>query len=235
MNEQEKQLILSKAKEFFRETIAENHIKNTLKLKKLTKFQVNPFLINYLANFLTGNDDPASIAKALIYPRVLGTSITTSFGTNIQYFCSQVLTGFASAIPGLDIEFNDYIDNKKKYCQIKAGPNTINKDDVKTVAGHFKAIKNLARTNQLDIGLNDLVVGVLYGTQEQLSLHYKNINQTYPVFVGQDFWHRLTGSENFYFELIEAFGEVAIETDGKEMLNEVINELAKEIEKDWVK
>jgi hypothetical protein len=75
--------ILEKAKEWFKNIIAVNHISNTRKLRKSSEFNINPFLAVYLANFLTGNSSAKSIAKALIYPRILGTSITTSFGTNI--------------------------------------------------------------------------------------------------------------------------------------------------------
>ncbi|MEI3611152.1 PmeII family type II restriction endonuclease [Pseudogracilibacillus sp. SO30301A] len=60
----------------------------------------------------------------------------------------------------MDIEFIDKLDGRKKYCQIKADPNTINHDDVTTIKNHFNGIRNLARTNNLQIGLNDLIVGV---------------------------------------------------------------------------
>jgi hypothetical protein len=109
--------ILDKAKEWFRNIIAVNHIANTRKLKKSSEFNINPFLAIYLANFLTGNSSAKSIAKALIYPRILGTSITTSFGTNIQKFTNDVLDAFGSTTPGIDIEFVDRIDGHKKYCQ----------------------------------------------------------------------------------------------------------------------
>lgn len=231
MNKNERNEILTKAKDFFRETIAKQHIKNTKKLKKLSKFKVNPFLELYLANFLEGNSDPRSIAKALIYPRVLGTSITTSFGSNFQKFTRVVLSGFASVIQGLDIEFIDQIDGSRKYCQIKSGPNTINSDDVDTIIGHFNGVRNLARTNGLNIGLNDLIVGVLYGTPQDLSQHYKVLNQSYPVIIGQEFWQRLTGDEEFYFELIKSVGEAANEVDSSQLLEEVIDQLAAEIAK----
>src|SRR5690625_1537102 len=171
-----------------------------------------------------------SIAKALVYPRVIGTSINTTFGNQLQKYCSQILDGFASTTSGIDIEFIDKLDGRKKYCQIKAGPNTINADDVETIKGHFDGVRNLARTNNLDIGLNDLIVGVFYGTPDQLSHHYKRLNKEYPVIVGQEFWHRLTGHANFYNILGEAMGETALEYDGSDLLEEVIKNLAKEIE-----
>ncbi|MFW6016759.1 MAG: PmeII family type II restriction endonuclease [bacterium] len=234
MNKSQKIEILNKAKSFFRNNIAANHVKNTAKLKELKEFNINPFLVTYLSNYLTGNHDPKSIAKALIYPRVLGTSINTSFGTHVQKFCSEVLDGFGSVVAGIDIEFIDTIDGRKKYCQIKAGPNTINKDDIDTIDQHFNTIKNLARTNNKPLQINDLIVGVLYGTNDELSSHYKVINKTYPVIPGQVFWHRLTGDSEFYFDLINSFGEVAIEADSTELLDDVINKLASNISKNEI-
>lgn len=230
MDEKQRREILIKAKNFFKETIIESHKKNTAKCKKISEFNVNPFLVSYLANYLTGNNNPESLAKALIYPRVLGTSITTTFGNNMQKFCSYVLGGFASTTSGIDIEFIDHLDGRKKYCQIKSGPNTINKDDVVTIDNHFKAIKNLARTNGLKLSFDDLIVGVFYGTKKELSGHYKKLNEDYPVIVGQDFWHRLTGDPNFYTSLINAIGELAIEEDSSKLVKNVIKQLTEEIE-----
>ncbi len=112
MRQDEKEAILEKAQAWFKKSIAENHIKNTQKLVKASKFDINPFLAVYLSNFLTGNTNPESIAKALLYPRVLGTSITTSFGTNIQKFTNEVLSSFGSTTSGIDIEFIDQINSK---------------------------------------------------------------------------------------------------------------------------
>ncbi len=223
--------IIERAKVFFREEIAKSHEINTKKLTNLKKFNLNPFLDKYKANFLTGNDSPKSIARALIYPRVLGTSINTTFGSKMQKFCSEVLEGFASTTSGIDIEFIDLTDGRRKYCQIKAGPNTINKDDVETIDRHFQSIKNLARTNNLNIGLNDLVVGVFYGEKDELSTHYKRISETYPVFIGEEFWYRLTGEQDFYTKITDAIGDVATEYDSSDMLEQVIDILSKEIEK----
>ncbi|WP_088052868.1 PmeII family type II restriction endonuclease [Virgibacillus dakarensis] len=221
--------IIEKAKEFFRQEIAPSYVTNTEKLTKLKEFNLNPFLDKYKASFLTGNDDPESIARALVYPRVLGTSINTTFGNKLQKFCSEVLEGFASTTSGIDIEYIDKLDGRRKYCQIKAGPNTINKDDVETIKGHFAGVKNLARTNNLNVGLNDLVVGVFYGTPDDLSGHYKRINEEYPVIIGAEFWYRLTGEKDFYQRLTDAIGDVASEYDGSELIEKVIKSLAKEI------
>ncbi len=231
--DEQKVKIIENAQAFFREEIAESHKQNTEKLRHLKEFNLNPFLDKYKANFLTGDNSAISMARALVYPRILGTSINTTFGTKLQKFCSSVLEGYASTTTGIDIEYIDTIDKRRKYCQIKAGPNTINKDDVKTIDDHFQGIKKLARTNNLSIGLNDLVVGVFYGQPEELSTHYKRIEQTYPVYVGKDFWHRLTGDEDFYRVLTDAIGDVASEYDGSKLIESVIVDLAAEIRKEF--
>ena len=195
MTEAERQAILSSAKTFFRTRIAENHKANTEKLTSLSKFNINPFTHKYLAQFAFGDSSPESMAKALIYPRVLGTSISTTFGTQLQYFCNEVLSSYASTTSGIDIEFIDAIDGRRKYCQVKAGPTTINHDDVDTIKRHFTAIRNLARTNHLDLNITDCIVGVFYGTESSLSQSYKRIDEEYPVYVGKEFWHRLTRDE----------------------------------------
>ena len=226
MTDQEKQSILTSAKKFFRSRIVQNHNANTKKLQDISEFNINPFLNKYLAQFAFGNSTPESMAKALIYPRVLGTSITTSFGTNMQYFCNDVLAAYASTTSGIDIEFIDAFDGVRKYCQIKAGPNTINKDDVPVIKDHFRALINLGRTNGVRIASADCVVGVFYGNESELSSHYQKIAEDYPVYVGKDFWHHLTGDAAFYDDLISAFAEVAEEMNSSELLNNTIDRLA---------
>ena len=154
MNNKQKQKIIENAKSFFRDEIVQNHINSACqRASKLSSYNINPFLYKYLANFLTGNDKPESIAKALVLPRILGTSINTSFGMKIQSLISSLFEGLGSTTQGIDIEFIDEIDKRKKYCQLKAGPNTINKDDVVTIVNHFNGVRNLARTK---LGIFDL-------------------------------------------------------------------------------
>ncbi len=230
MDNKHREQILENAKTFFRNEIVQSHIDGACnRASRLSEYNVNPFLFKYLANFLTGNDDPESIARALVLPRILGSSITTSFGMKIQSLISSLFQGLGSTTQGIDIEFIDEIDGRKKYCQLKAGPNTINHDDVTTIINHFNGVRNLARTNSLNIGINDMIVGVVYGEKSELSSHYRRIENNYPVYIGQDFWHRLTGKEDFYFELIDAIGEVAIEVDASNVVENTIKKLAKEI------
>lgn len=232
MTEEQKKAIIESGKDYFRTIIIPNHLDNLKKLR-LSDFNVNPFTINYLAAFLCGDTEPESLAKALVYPRILGTSINTSFGQNIQVFISRLaqLTGSASGIDGIDIEFIDAIDGRKKYCQCKAGPQTINKDDIATILGHFKHLANKARLDRLPIQLDDLIVGVLYGEAQKLSGNYKVIASHYPVYCGSDFWARITGDYDFYYKLAKAFGEVVEEDgiDGSRLIMEKIQDIAKDI------
>ena len=220
MTEKQKRSIIESGKQYFREIIIPNHVKGLEKLK-LKDFKINPFLVNYLAAFLCGNTEPESLAKALVYPRILGTSINTSFGQNIQIFISSLaqVAGTASG--------------RRKYCQCKAGPQTINKDDIATVLGHFKHLHNKARLDRLSVQIDDMIVGVLYGDESELSAHYKIINSHYPVYCGADFWEHLTGDVQFYHRLAKAFGEVVEEDniDGSHLIMAKIIEIAKEIEK----
>lgn len=228
MTEQQKRWIIESGKDFFRKSIIPNHLKN-LKSLKLKSFSINPFLVNYLASFLCGNTKPDSLAKALLYPRILGTSINTSFGQNTQIFISNLaeIAGKASGIDGFDIEFEDALDGRWKYCQCKAGPNTINKDDVATILGHFTRLQNKARLDHLAIQIDDMIVGVLYGEPKELSGNYKNIDKTCPVYCGAEFWEHLTGDKQFYYRLSKAFGEVVEEDNiyGSKLIMEKVREL----------
>jgi hypothetical protein len=224
-------ILLQRAKDFFEHNIVGSHLEALENASTLKDYNVNPFLLTYLANFLDGDATPRSLAKALIYPRILGTSANTIFGMKAQKMIHEIFEGYGSMTDGLDIEFIDATDGRKKYCQIKSGPNTINKDDITTILNHFKGIRNIARTNNnKGIGVNDLIVGVLYGTPEELSSHYIKISGSHPVYIGKEFWYRLTGSENFYFKLIAVIGEVALDIDGREKLEQAITSLAAEIE-----
>lgn len=232
MTEEQKASIIESGKQYFRNIIIPNHLKGLEKLR-LRDFRVNPFLVNYLAAFLCGDTTPQSLAKALVYPRILGTSINTSFGQNIQVFISQLaeITGNPSGIDGIDIEFVDAIDGRRKYCQCKAGPQTINKDDIATILGHFKHLQNKARLDRLDLRVDDMIIGVLYGEERELSGNYKAISTYFPVYCGPTFWERLTGDKGFYQQLAKAFGDVVEEDNinGSRLIKKKIEEIAQEI------
>ena len=228
MNENE---LLAIIKTYFRDKIFENHKKNALqKHSKLKSYKINPILVKYLSKVLENDFTPIGIAKALYYPRVLGTSINTSFGTRIQNMFVELNLAQGSLISGMDIEFIDKIDGRKKWCQLKSGPNTINSEDVKPLLKKFSTVANLARTNFRNLSNSDLILGVLYGEEFQLSQHYKNIDKTYPVIIGKEFWYRLTGFPNFYSNLVEELDILIKNIDTEDFLNQGCLALAAEIE-----
>jgi hypothetical protein len=226
----ENQKVLDEAKSWFKSTIIEKHIKNTKKLSRPSEFNINPFLTPYLSHFFNGEVTNEGVASVLVIARCLGQSITTSFGQNLQSFISDVLVNaYGEPVQGVDISFIDKLDGRKKYAQLKLGPNTINKDDVKTIHDHFKGIKNLARTNNLKIEQDDLIIGVLSGENEQLSSHYKKLRDEhyYPVLVGNDFWERLTGDNRFMNKLSDVFRDTYSDVDGVGLIDSTIKKLAK--------
>jgi len=232
MDSVKKEEILDKAKLWMREHIVVPHIKNTQKLSSLDEIKINPFLWPYLANYYCGDSSYRSLATVAVLPRVLGTSITTSFGTQMQTFISTVLdSSLGSAIPGIDIEFIDSIDGRKKYCQLKSGPQALNKDDIETISHHFRNLMNLARTNHLPMQANDMVFGLLYGEEKELNSFVLKLAEDFEVYIGEEFWYRLTGDKDFYHDLAMAMAEVAETVDSKSLVNDTIDKLAEDIAK----
>jgi len=226
--------LIQKIVQYFETKIFKNHINASLNIhSKLKSYNINPIVVKYLSKVLVGNYTPEGVAKALFYPRVLGTSINTSFGTRIQNMFVELEIASGSLIPGMDIEFLDKIDNRKKWCQLKSGPNTINSEDVKPLIKKFTNTIQLARTNRAFTNINnsDFIVGVLYGEISELSMHYKEIDKTHPVIVGRDFWHRITGFQNFYDGLVSSLHECINQLDTKEFITNGCDELANEIRK----
>jgi len=216
---------------YFKEKIFDNHKINSLKThSKLKSYKINPILVKYLSKILEDGFTPIGIAKALYYPRILGTSINTSFGTRIQNMFVELNLAEGSLIKGLDIEFIDKVDGRKKWCQLKSGPNTINSEDVNPLLKKFTTVTNLARTNAMNLNNSDLILGVLYGDQSQLSQHYKKIDQQFPVIIGKEFWHRITGFPNFYDKLVLNLDEMILELDTEGFFKKGYMALSKEIE-----
>lgn len=235
MDERTKQEILEKARSWMRDELIPAHRANTLKLASLKEFTVNPFLWPYLAYYLEGDKSYRTLAKVLVYPRALGSSITTSFGSRAQQLITRLFSDtFGSGIPGIDVEFIDKLDGRRKYCQIKAGPNVINRDDVTTIKNHFKDLKNLAKTNSLtDLRTTDMMFCLLYGEPDEQNAFVKEVEEEYVVVMGQAFWHRFTGDPDFYKDLVKSLEEVAIEVNMKETVEGVIDSLALDIQKEY--
>lgn len=225
--------LINEISEYFKVYIFENHVTAAIDVhSQLKNYNINPIVVKYLSVVIEDDYTPIGVAKALFYPRVLGTSINTSFGTRIQSMFVDLQIAEGSLIKGMDIEFFDHIDKRKKWCQLKSGPNTINSEDVKPLIRKFTDTINLARTNKAlkNINNTDFVVGVLYGEVENLSMHYKVIDKIHPVIIGKEFWHRITGFPHFYNGLVTALHELINNIDTKNLLTAGVEKLAKEVE-----
>lgn len=231
MNKISRDEIIENAYTFFVDFF--NKKSQSYKKKKAKEFKINPFTIQATTKAIGNKIDAENMAKAIVYPFVLGTSLATSFGTRVQEFIVTTLGNqiSGSAVSGMDIEYIDALDGQKKYCQVKSGPNTINYEDVTTIENHFKALSNLARTNHLNINTNDRVIGVLYGIPSDISNMYKRLEDDgYTVLVGEEFWYHLTGYENIYNDLVEAAQKAASESNMKEDIEGLIKRVKEFIE-----
>ncbi len=224
--------LTKKIVEYFEKRIFEKHIDSSLKTHSTLKsYNINPIVVKYLSKVLDDKYSAEGVAKALFYPRVLGTSINTSFGTQIQKMFVDLEIASGSLIKGMDIEFHDKIDNRNKWCQLKSGPNTINSEDVRPLVKKITDTIRLARTNNSHLSNSDFIVGVLYGEPSELSMHYKEIDKVHPVIIGREFWHRVTGFPHFYDQLVIALHLSISNLDTKDFFKKGCDDLANEIRK----
>ena len=64
----------------------------------------------------------------------------------------------------------------------------------------------------------------------QLSQHYKHIDESYPVIIGQELWYRITGFPNFYERLVIELDTMILDIETENFFTEGYMALAKEIE-----
>lgn len=221
---------------FFKEEFSVT-LQNRLKIGySLKKFKINPFVLISTASGVFGEPTSKNMAKALLYPRVLGTSISTSFGDKMQALCTHYLGATGSAVEGMDIEFTDKTTNQRMVVQLKSGPNTINSGDVKPIIDHMNKAYRLYQQNREKV-IPNFAIGIVYGALEDVSQHYKNIMKAgvgsqpeIPLLIGKDFWHRVTGDESFYAEMIMIFFKLFENENYSKDLDLDIKLLSKEIE-----
>ncbi len=141
----------------------------------------------------------------------------------------------------MDLEFIDQISKRNIIAQLKAGPNTINAGDVEPTLEEMRSARRLILGNYNDRNsLPEFAFCLTYGTQDDLSTHYTNIQkanigdqQGVPVWAGKDFWHRMTGDETFYEELVALFVDVFANTDFQLQLIHAERALAYDIEQQY--
>jgi hypothetical protein len=75
-------------------------------------------------------------------------------------------------------------------------------------------------------------IGVMNGTDTDLSAHYKKLRDDhhYPIYVGSEFWARLTGDKMFFEKLTKVIAETVQEANSSQLIEEVIQELSQDKE-----
>ena len=72
----------------------------------------------------------------------------------------------------------------------------------------------------------------IYGERNEINSFIKLLeNRGTTVLIGKEFWHRISGSKTFYYDLISASEEVAEEVNLKKLVDETLREVSKKIEK----
>jgi hypothetical protein len=222
--------------EYFKDEFAGKILAKLKEGHDLSSFNFNPLVSIALSSGVYGNPTPMNMAKALLYPRVFGTSINTTFGDKMQKMCVRYLGAAASGTTGIDIEYEDKLDGQNVVMQLKAGPNTINYDDVEPIVSKMGTAYRTLRQNRAD-NMPIFAIGITYGVMADISAHYRRIAASsvggqlnIPIYIGQDFWHRLTGNPTFYSEMISLFVDIFEKEDYSDLLQEDLDRLASEIE-----
>jgi hypothetical protein len=222
--------IIARAVEFCRNKVFGRNLKSLEeRFGKLTEYKLNPFTEEYIARLTHGDNSAGSAASSLLIFKVQQ-SLATTLGTKLQEFCSSELDCPGSMTSGLDMDFWDFVDERERFSQVKLGPATINDEDVDPMREKFTAAMRRARRNNLRVSADDFVIGVMYGKASQLNPPYRRLERAFPIFVGQDFWTRVTGDASFYTEFSRAIMQLGRELANHELFSSAVAELTAEIE-----
>ena len=183
--------------------IFNKHLQNTKKLNTFSQFNINPFLAAYQTQCLGHDFTATNFALSLINHRALGTSLNTTFGNALKNISDTLFANCdwitKSKFHGINFEYKSQKDGRKKYCQLKAGPESINHNGALKIKVNFNRISK----ENINVELKDFVIGVSYGSKTELSNNYQMlIDQGYSVLTGTDFWADLTGIDDFYSQFI---------------------------------
>ena len=179
----------------FSDKIAETLIGYSDKPEVLLK-KKNPFLFR-----IRGYSYPEEYAKALIDAGI-SSSEETKFGNVFEdcgiLYCQYGLSGYKSAVEGIDIEFqtkNDHV-----LIQQKSGENWGNSTQVKKLREQFDAARR--RVNQSKTSKRIVCIeGISYGKSKILD------KGSYQKLVGPVFWEKISGWEGAYKHLFRKVGE----------------------------
>ncbi|MDR0265066.1 MAG: hypothetical protein LBJ04_17745 [Sphingobacterium sp.] len=212
--------LLSSIVDYFQQEIFEPHLRNLQNdYANFDSYSANPFLLPYLSKIIEGEYSERGIAKALYLPRVLSSSITTAFGTHIKKILINNNLAESRSTNSNIISFTDHISGLYTACILKAGPNTINSGDKSPIRSSLRSIENV----------ENKAIGIIYGAENELNGSYVNLQEEFDIFVGRQFWQRITGYENFYINLSERLRVLSENLDTNGRFDGGLNRLIRDI------
>jgi len=168
-----------------------------LKLKQILK-RKNPYLFK-AKNILTAE----ALVRVLLDAH-LSSQEETLFGDFLEglaiYINGKTFGGKKSNAEGIDLEFDR--DDIRWLVSIKSGPNWGNSSQIKKMRDCFNRAARIARTGKSKLDVR-AVNGCCYGRDN------KPDKGDFQKFCGQRFWEFISGSANFYVDIIEPLGHLA--------------------------
>lgn len=151
----------------------------------------NPYLLCIL-----GFETPEEIAEFMVAQRV-ERSIVTSYGQRIQKIAKEI-AGRGTGVEGADI--CKEVRGRRYYIQVKAGPNTINKDISSEIN---RLLSSAIRRNHGSVAL----LGMTYGKRDRVSSIIQRYSQI-DWLIGREFWAFISDDPDCAKKIYEIAREV---------------------------
>ena len=215
--------------EFFNDEVVKRHKANIRKLEHLDEFAINPFTLRYLAETSLSGQTATHVAEVLVRTRINGSSISTTFATLMPKFAKEVLGAKAHRKDGLSVHFQDAIDGARRYAWIAGGPNNLNVPNAHLRIAKFQAAEIALKASGDISSDKQISAGVIYGTSSDLNNGFTTLKAEYPVHVGAEFWHRLSGYPDFYDQFLKGIRREVAGTSNEPLIKATIAKLAVEL------
>lgn len=174
-------------KDFVKNSISE--LKNTT----LEKLLINPFLVKSF-----GFDDHKEVVSFYFYQKITR-SVITSWGFTVEglLLCSGAEK---TDLAGFDMKVER--ESKVFQLQIKSSPNTMSIEQVRQLNTHIRNIKDKVK--------NIHILGMTYGTREQISRQVQSTLTDYPksTKVGKELWDFIANEKGYCIKLLDLIDEI---------------------------
>ncbi len=174
-------------KDFVKNSI--NELKNT----SLEKLLINPFLVKAF-----GFDDHKEVVSFYFYQKITR-SVVTSWGFTIEglLLCSGAEK---TDLAGFDMRVKR--ENKTFQLQIKSSPNTMSIEQIRQLNTHIINIKDKVQ--------NIPILGMTYGTREQISTQIQSTLIDYPksTKIGKELWDFIADEKGYCMKLLDLIDEI---------------------------